>query len=106
MSITEKDFELDIDGSYSGVVDIIQGDIDAGREFIVKCINDFYSLESEIDTLEITLEALKTRQNLTQIAINKALDHLKISKPVYVDKTKVGLVYVVDNNLIANNKIL
>jgi hypothetical protein len=86
----------EIDLSFSGLSDTINGDKQVGKELLIKIACDYFKYTSRLNELEKELTQIKNQLGYTRGGINNAMQHLKLSKP---------LAIVTDNGLIVISEI-
>lgn len=67
-----------IDCSYSGIVDKIQGDNDKGKEFLIELSTAIIAGEDKIDAVKKQLKELETNQKTLRAGIDNVIKHLKL----------------------------
>lgn len=103
----EKDIEsIDyLDVSYSGVSDLIEGDKETGRKFLVRACKEYLATKKEIEDREHQLRVLNSDLSDTRTGIDNALRHLKIEKPLAI-KVEEGIVVISDKAVTLETNVL
>ncbi len=85
------------DLSFSNIVNVVDNDVDVGREFLIQVAKEKEIVSKNISELEIKLQSLKTRERQLKSASSSVLNHLKIKNDNLILLTKEDFVVVIKN---------
>lgn len=101
----DMDNSMITDYSYSGLVDIIQGEEEVGGDVLLDLANQLVTVNNTIDKLERELKSLKITKSDILGASQRVLKHLSKDVPLAVIKGKTLVVVTQDNITIEKNVI-
>ncbi len=86
------------DYSYSGLVDVIQGDTEIAGDVLFDLACQLQCINNEIDTLEKNLQSLKTTKADILQASKRVLKHIQKEAPLSVVREK-SIIIINDSDM-------
>lgn len=93
------------DLSYSGLTDLIQGNVGDGRLAIIELSERYIFTKKEIEDKESKLNILKQDADSLYGGVHKILKHLKISLPLAV-KIEKGIIVISDKAITIETNVI
>lgn len=93
------------DLSYSGLVELIQGNVGEGRLAIIELSERYISAKNEIALADKKLKLLKQDADQIYGGIEKILKHLSITLPLAV-KVDKGIIVITNNGITVETNVI
>lgn len=93
------------DYSYSGISDLIQGDVQKGKEAIISMTEDYLAATKQIEETKKKLQALEAQRTEFFAGVHNVLRHLKRDAPLSVIKD-LKLIVITDKCITLETNVL